>query len=641
MPLVFLIIAVVCAAIYYPGLSSGYYFDDYGQIVMNDALKFSTLNWENLYRAAFSSTAGPLGRQVVMASIAVEMYFLGDGAEHFKWVNLAIHLLNGALLAWLLHMLVSFVSAKSRLSQFGRLWLVLATTAWWMLHPINVTSVLYVVQRMTSLSATFSLLGLTLYVYFRNKSVDSKSGIVWLRGVFALLICTSISAYCKENGVLTLVYAWLIEVLIFRAQSDDVSYRKIFRLFCWWLPIGAFLLGAGYLLSYPDWLAHGYVGRSFTLEQRLMTESRILWFYIRQLLLPASSLFGLYLDDFSISKGLLQPWTTVVAITAHVAMVSLAIAVRRSLPLVALGIAWFYVGHSVESTVVALELAFEHRNYLPGIGVLLAVVVALDNFFVTRKRQLQRVLVGGLVVLCLTITWQRAVSMADFFGYAVLDAEHHPESSRANFDAGMVLTSAIAMSPGLADELVPRIRLYLERSIQTNKDSLAPFIALLRLSHVIHEPLSDQVIAEFERRLRGGIPQTATGFIARALGERLSETPPLMSHERGEQLYRAALDNPKLTGYSRTVWLAGYAMFVSNIVGDRERGLSIMRQAVDKSPSHGDLHILLAAMMLDRGRLDEADRELHEASQVDPRGYLAGPIQKLRRDVEKKRNEQN
>ena len=37
----------------------------------------------------------------------------------------------------------------------------------------------------------------------------------------------------------------------------------------------------------------------------------------------------------------------------------------------AFGIAWFLVGHSIESTVFSLELYFEHRNYFPGVGLFL------------------------------------------------------------------------------------------------------------------------------------------------------------------------------------------------------------------------------------------------------------------------------
>ena len=110
------------------------------------------------------------------------------------------------------------------------------------------------------------------------------------------------------------------------------------------------------LLPAGKWLWAGYELRSFTLLERLLTEARVLWFYLGLIVLPRFEAFGLYHDDISLSTGLLMPWTTLPALLGLAGLVGIAWHVRNRAPLLAFGIAWFLIGHSLESTVLPLEI---------------------------------------------------------------------------------------------------------------------------------------------------------------------------------------------------------------------------------------------------------------------------------------------
>lgn len=627
-------------SIYLPGLSGGFYFDDFVHIVQNETLLLDNLDWAEFRLASLSSNSGPLGRPLPMATFAVESYLWGVTPYHFKLVNLLIHLCNGVLVfALFLRIWKASLShgevGSGAVSGYARL-LTYLFAAWWLLHPLNVTAVLYVVQRMTSLSAMFSLLALLGYVECRVRGGATNRNGWWLLGFGALLMGTVASAYSKENGLLTPVFAWLIEVLIFRCRMPSTDAQRRLRLACMVMPLVGLFGVAVYFAGRPDWAASAYSGRPFSLSERVMTEARVVWFYIRQLLLPHSASFGLYLDGFPLSKGMLQPWVTLPAIIGHLMLVLLAMGFWRRLPLLTLGILLFYCGHAVESTLIPLEIAFEHRNYLPGLGILLAVMALLGQIPGTYRR----LAVGVLVIMISLSTWitaQRAISMGNAVFYPVLEAENHPGSSRANFDAGRSLLGVIEANPTFAEEYYPKARAYFDRAIREDEHALAPFTGVMALLYVTKKAMEPELLRLFEHRLRYGVPSNSSGYIGRALTNQLSFDRSIMSHADGERLFKAALDNPKLKGNSRVVWRIGYAMFVSNVIKDPGRGLGIMQQTIEAYPFNPELKLMTSAMLVDLDRLDEARILLNKADENDKRGFLDKPISGMRLLIDARR----
>ena len=168
-----LVLLAVTFACYAPGLHGGFVFDDDVNILGNDRLRISGLDREELWAAAWSGDAGPLGRPVALLTFALNLYFGGANPYTFKLVNVLIHLGNvlliGALAQTVYEAFVQRRWPKATTWTIDR-WAGWMVSALWALHPINLTSVLYVVQRMTSLSALFGLVGLLIYVRYRAKT---------------------------------------------------------------------------------------------------------------------------------------------------------------------------------------------------------------------------------------------------------------------------------------------------------------------------------------------------------------------------------------------------------------------------------------------------------------------------------------
>ena len=110
-------------------------------------------------------------------------------------------------------------------------YLPLVVAALWMLHPIQLTSVLYVVQRMTSMAAFFVLLGLVVFVTGRNRLESGRAHGLTL--MFAGLAGgTALGFLCKQNAVLLPFYAFLVELFFYRHEAlASGARRRLYRFY--------------------------------------------------------------------------------------------------------------------------------------------------------------------------------------------------------------------------------------------------------------------------------------------------------------------------------------------------------------------------------------------------------------------------
>src|SRR5699024_9739532 len=131
----------------------------------------------------------------------------------------------------------------------------------------------------------------------------------------------------------------------------------------------------GLVWQLPGVLSPGaWARRDFDLHTRLLTEARIVSGYIRWTLLPTPDALSFYHDNYPISTGLFQPWTTFACIVLIAALLALAWWLRKRAPLASLGILLYFGCHTLTGTILPLELVYEHRNYFASFGLLLAVV---------------------------------------------------------------------------------------------------------------------------------------------------------------------------------------------------------------------------------------------------------------------------
>jgi hypothetical protein len=191
----------------------------------------------------------------------------------------------------------------------------------------------------------------------------------------------------------------------------------------------------------------------------VLTQFRALVAYVGQIFAPRPWQLGLYSDDFPLSTSLWTPATTLPALIAVAGFSVASFLLRARLPILFFGWFFFLVGHAVESTVVPLELYFEHRNYLPSVG-LIAASVGLISMALARARLRGRPPIrygigAGLVVLALLAlaTASQARVWGSLERMAAQGVRHHPQSLRANLDA-----ATAALQAGRLDEAEAAMR---------------------------------------------------------------------------------------------------------------------------------------------------------------------------------------
>lgn len=378
-----LLVLTLTALVYLPGLHGDFLFDDFGNLPALGAFG-PVNNTSTFWRYVTSGAADPTGRPVALLSFLLDAHDWPADPMPFKRTNLALHLLNGLLLALLLfhlgrswiHRIMTDESARNRLRPRVA-WAAVLGAALWLLHPLFVSTTLYIVQREAMLPVTFVLLGLMAWLHGRAQCGRGQ----WLSGGLWCLAGlgggTLLAVLSKGNGILLPLLALLIERILlapFRVQAEVNatsaqrairSYSTI-RLLGLWVPAAMVLFWLLYQ-GIPDVLAGRTHGRPWTIGQRLLTEARVLLGYLRLLWIPRPYTNGLFNDQIVASRSLLDPPSTVFASLVVLGLLSLGIALRKRWPALSLAILFFFGGQLIESTVLALELYFEHRNYLPAL----------------------------------------------------------------------------------------------------------------------------------------------------------------------------------------------------------------------------------------------------------------------------------
>lgn len=414
------LLLAVCAAIYFPGLQGPMLLDDFPQL--SGLMSSAGQGWQALAGNYLFSSSGPFSRPVSMVTFIANAVLSGDDLRYWKAVNLLLHLLTAVSVFFLARLLLHVTTPAAGMARAG--WLALLVSGLWLLHALHVSTVLYIVQRMAQLSALFVFTGLLAYGSGRVRQLDGRPDGGWLIAL-AWLVCLPLAVLSKENGVLLALLIPLLELVVFRPRAD---YGRAGRYLLPAMLLPLVVASAYLLLHFDAYVLDGYVAREFTMSQRLLTESRVLVMYLGQLLLPLPGLTGFYHDDITVSRGLLEPPGTLGALLLLAGLLALAWRMRARQPLVTLGILFFFVAHALESTILPLELMFEHRNYLAAFGVLLVVVVALSQLF----RQPRLLAATGVVLLLFAASL--TLVRAQLWGSPALLMQHmyavHPDSRR-------------------------------------------------------------------------------------------------------------------------------------------------------------------------------------------------------------------
>ncbi|WP_136808427.1 tetratricopeptide repeat protein [Desulfosediminicola flagellatus] len=425
-----LIIMLVGFIAYFNAFDVPFYFDDLDNLKHPD-LKLENLTLESVER---SLTGGLLKtRPVANLSFALNYYIGGYRVQGYHLVNLIIHITSGFLLFLLIKITLSLVGEANNKDKIYMISLLAALL--WLVHPLCTQSITYIVQRMNSLVSMLYLLSLVLYIYGRieqNKNYSS-SFMTKGTGLFFLSVLSGILALgSKENAATLPVTIFLYEWYFFRQLSLSWLKRAlpiIGVVFLFVLTLG-WLYTDGHLV---ERIVGGYGNRDFTLTQRLLTQPRVILHYISLIVYPDPD--RLVLDyNFPISTSFLNPTSTIYAISCLFGLFSLALCIAKRERIISFCLIWFFINLSVESTTIPLEMVYEHRTYLPSMGLVTIAVYLLFRF--VGHRLISSFIVVGICVLCTVWTMQRNSVWRDPIAFWESNLSKYPDSSRVNANLG-------------------------------------------------------------------------------------------------------------------------------------------------------------------------------------------------------------
>lgn len=616
------VLAVLCAICYANSIHAPLVFDDISNIVTNQAIHIDRLTLGNLYTAAEHSTMP--SRPLANISFAVNYLLDGLAVAPFHLVNIFIHFINGCLVYLLaLFILRRVLAGTGRDAQAPVYGLALFAAALFVAHPIQIQSVTYTVQRMNSMATLFYLLAVLAYIRARlaapggrRRAFAAATPVLWL-----------LALGCKETAATLPAALLLIEWYFFqdarrgffREHAPALTVLVLLMAVVAW-----FFLGAHPLTR----VLGDYHTRDFTLGQRLLTESRVLIYYISLLLLPLPSRLNL-LHAFSISHSLLTPITTLFSVLALAGLLAFALLCARRYRLVSFCILWFFLQCLIESSFIGLELVFEHRLYLPMVACSITAAYLLYCLLVRRPRVLAGAAVILIAALCAgTVIRNQAWASAESLWTDVI--RKNPASYRAYYNLANAYTRqgqdqqaiadyrhAIALRPDFA-EAHDNLGIALRKQGDL-KQALAQFRRAAALdpddyrTHynmaIAHNAAGDtaQAITEYRAAL-GQNPDYAQAQYN--LGNLFDRTG---NKQQAEFYYRAAIrSDPKyaLAYNNLGILLAGEGKF--------KQALAMVSRAVALKPGFAGGYINLGNIYIKMNRLAQACPQYKKALQINP-----------------------
>ena len=410
------LLAIVIALAYGYTLDVPFYLDDFSSIQENPII----YNWQGTLAELWQFAAL---RIVGYLSFALNYQVHQFQVAGYHIVNIIIHFLTGFAVLGLLRGLVRTPALNTVLSERTQRWLPLVVALIFVLHPLQIQSVTYIVQRLASLAALFYIAAMACFIQARlnppfKKGRRKVGGIFW---TLACILFALLAFFTKQNTVTLPIALLLLEFLFFPSPKQRLrliltSAVAVVGLGSLWVILALVFKQNPFSLEAMQALTRETTEISRT--SYLATQMSVLWTYIGLFLWPASS----HIDyDYPIIEGFfyvnenyhlvarLLHSEAIIALMGHLLVLGLAVYSLRRRPLVAFGIFFYYLAHAIESGLIPIrDVIFEHRTYLPNLGlaVLCAwlLVVQLPQWLNPRK---VKVILVILLLVLGAATWSR------------------------------------------------------------------------------------------------------------------------------------------------------------------------------------------------------------------------------------------
>jgi len=448
--LILVIIAVTTLA-YWNSFTVPFVFDDGSNIIHNTGIHLRNFTPESV--ATLKDTVTKQGRAITLISFALNYYFGALNTFGYHLFNLILHILVSILIFYFVRLTLNLPGFSSQYGKWAK-----ETAAGCALifavHPVNTQAVTYIVQRYTGMAAGFALCSLIFYAKARLRTGSGRAGYFMLS-----IICFLLAFNSKQNMVVLPILVGIYEFYAF--QKQDVGWLKRHWMFIALAIILPFLAALIYTkFDLLGWFVKEYARREFTMGQRLLTEMRVLVYYLTLLVLPLPSRLNLDYTGFPLSYSLISPQATLYAMLFLAGLLVLAVVLYRRQPLISFCILWYFVNLMVESSIVALDLIYDHRLYFPIIGLLIPVVFGgvklINRSFTKGAKAVETVVLGVLVVLAgfgvhqRNETWQSVISiLEDVVKKAPNNSRQHVNLGVAYSDIGEIDKAIVLYKKGI------------------------------------------------------------------------------------------------------------------------------------------------------------------------------------------------
>ena len=425
-PFLFLILLPFC--IYFNSLSGEFVFDD-SRIYNSPSVQLETFSIQGLVRA----TAGmePSSRPVANLTFVLNYLFHKFDVRGYHVTNLIIHICAGLLLYLFLQTLFGLPTLAGKI-KFPS-WVAFASALIWLVHPLNTQAVSYIVQRMTSLCALFFILSMYLYARGRFAEGSDRRFFLLSGSILSGLLALGTKEIAVTLPFFILLYEWFF--------MQDLRRDWLVRNKRYFAAVGLFLLVVPILIMKGNLVAilfDPYAVRDFTVFERVLTEFRVLIYYLGLLVFPHPGRLSLE-HDFMVSTSLFSPITTLLAVGAVLGVVVTGVLLAPRYRMVSFCILWFFGNHVVEGSILPLELVFEHRNYLPSMLFVPLLVIWIGSL--VSNRHVQVLLLAGVVCVLSYWTWQRNYVWQDRISLWSDAVKKAPNVARAHNNLAVALKS--------------------------------------------------------------------------------------------------------------------------------------------------------------------------------------------------------
>jgi tetratricopeptide (TPR) repeat protein len=578
-------LVVLTLLIYASGLNGPLVFDDMSNIEYNPHIRLEKLSFDGLKKAAFDSPAE--FRPVANISFALNYWLHGYKTSGFHLVNVLIHVTTGVFLFFFIRLTLRMPALS--LKYESHQWVAYVAALIWLVHPLQTQSVTYIVQRMNSMAAMFYVMALFFYACGRV-SQTTQNRWLWFGGCAAAgILALGTKQIAATLPFFIFLYEWYF--------LQDLNWHWFKRRM---LPLAGVLLFFGilaliYLGADPlESILGGYQRRDFTLLERVLTQFRVVVFYISLIGFPLPS--RLNLDrDFALSHSLLDPVTTLLCMVTIAGLLFFAWRLAPRQRLISFCILWFFGNLVIESSVIGLEIIFDHRTYLPSMMVCLLAVILLYSILRSKWA-----CIGVLAVVAMAFsfwTYERNAVFRDQISIWGDCVAKSPNKARPHNNLGIFLKRK-----GRLDEA----RMQFEKALQLKPDYPSAHINMG--ATLVRQKKLEAALEHFAEaaRIRKNFPEAlySMGTVLVLLGR---------SDEAQGHYEKALAINPDY---------ADAHLKLADILdqkGRQQEAIAHYKKALRVNPHYLQAHNNLGVTLAKQGKLEEATGHFARAMQIRPK----------------------